>query len=401
MNPNHSDRAHAKLSASGSSTWLNCPGSVKAQEQYPNTSSSFAEEGTLAHEIADLCLKNRTDAEIYIGKTVGELKLGLGLKTIPDDHKITREMTDYVQEYLDYVLAHETEDTILYTEERVDFSHVVPDGFGTMDAAVLDSEDRILHIFDLKYGKGVKVSAFENTQGQMYAIGMVNELAFLEAFDTIRIHIVQPRMSNFDDWDITTDELNEFAEWVNERAMLAVSPNAPRIPGNKQCKWCQHAHNCVELKKFSEDLISNEFDDLDGEDVEITNISDEEKSRIITHKQTVLNFFKSIENHIYKILIEGGEFPGQKLVRKKANRIIPEDKQQELIEKYGDDAYNKKLKGIGAFEKLMGKKEFKPYAMNPEGKIVMVPETDKRERVIIQPDEDISDQFDEVTNEDF
>ena len=139
---------HAKLSASGSSRWLNCPGSVKAEEGYPNQpSSAFALEGTRAHEVADLCLKASCDADVYIGKKVL-------------DDVIDAGMAGYVQEYLDYVRSYETATSKLFTEERVDFSHVVPGGFGTLDAAVLDYDTKTCHIFDLKYGKGVKVDAF-------------------------------------------------------------------------------------------------------------------------------------------------------------------------------------------------------------------------------------------------
>ena len=102
-------------------------------------------------------------------------------------------MAHYVQEYLDYVRAHETKKTQLYTEERVDFSNIVPDGFGTMDAAVLDYDTGICHIFDLKYGQGIQVYSFENTQSQLYALGLLNELGFLDVIKTFRIHIVQPR----------------------------------------------------------------------------------------------------------------------------------------------------------------------------------------------------------------
>ena len=106
--------AHAKLSASGSSKWLNCPGSVQAEEKYPPQGSSiFALEGTMAHEVADLCLKNTADADFYVGHTV--------LKKV-----VEKDMAAYVQEYLDYVRSFEGNNTALMTEERVSFDHVVP-----------------------------------------------------------------------------------------------------------------------------------------------------------------------------------------------------------------------------------------------------------------------------------
>ncbi len=173
---------HAKLSASGSPKWLGCPGSVKAEEKMPDPGSSpFAVEGSRAHEVADLCLKAGTDAAMYVGKEVyGDIVPG--------------EMARYVQEYLDYVRAHETENTELFTEERVDFSNIVPEGFGTMDAAVFDPTIGVCHIFDLKYGRGVKVHAANNTQAQLYCLGFLNEMGWMAEIISFRIHIVQPRV---------------------------------------------------------------------------------------------------------------------------------------------------------------------------------------------------------------
>ena len=143
--------AHAVLSASGSTQWLSCPGSRKAQEGYEDKSSVFAVEGSRAHELADICLKDGGDAQGLLGEEImGE--------------DIPQEMCDYVQEYLDYVRSFEGDNTKLFTEQRVDFSNVVEGGFGTLDAAVLEYDTGLCHIFDLKYGKGVSVFAFENTQ---------------------------------------------------------------------------------------------------------------------------------------------------------------------------------------------------------------------------------------------
>lgn len=378
---NHKDRLHAKLSASGSSTWLNCPGSVKAQEPYPNTSSIFADEGTMAHEIADLCLSTRNDAEAYIGRTLKSLGIKIG--SYKQTHKIDKIMADYVQEYLDYVLSHETGNSELYTEERVDFSNVVPEGFGTMDSAVLDYGKRVLHIFDLKYGKGITVDAFENTQGQMYATGMLNEYGFLDAFDTIRIHIVQPRKNNFSAWDISVKDLITFGKWVAERADLALSGNAPRVPGEKQCQWCDARADCPALMKFAEDIVRSEFAAMDDEPLDAGMLTLEEKSLVLRHAKLIKKFISNIEDSAYEALSAGIDFPGMKLVRGSANRVIPAEAEFMLSEKLGDEAYNKKLKGIGELEKLLGKKEIAAIAVRPEGKIVMVASDDKRPAVIM------------------
>lgn len=389
----HTEKAHAKLSASGSSIWLNCPGSVEAQEPYEDKGSMFAEEGTMAHEIADICLSTGNDAEAYIGRTLESLKIKLS--QYKSTHKIEKIMADYVQEYLDYVRAHETENSTLYTEQRVDFSNVVPEGFGTLDAAVLVYDERILHIFDLKYGNGVTVDAFENTQGQMYGTGFYNEYGFLDAFDTIRIHIVQPRKSNFPYWDISVKDLITFGKSVAEKAALALTKDAPRVPGEKQCQWCDARYDCSARLKLTENIVRAAFDELDDNAPDANTLTIEQKGLILRHKKFIERFLKDIESSAYDLLSSGEPFPGRKLVQGTANRIIPFEAEAGLVDKLGEDAYNKKLKGIGDLEKLLGKKEVAAIAVRPEGKIVMVEESDKRSAVLMTSVASEFDKFDE------
>lgn len=376
---------HAKLSASGSSKWLNCPGSIKAEDDLnlpKEQSSVFAQEGTLAHEVADLCLKNRRDAEWYIGKKV--------LDTV-----VEKEMTDYVQEYLDYVLSHENKTSVLYTEERVDFSNVVPEGFGTMDAAVLDLTDGTCHIFDLKYGKGIRVDAFENTQGQMYALGLLNELGFMDDIKQFRIHIGQPRLNHFTYWDITVEDLIKFGEFVAERATLALSDSGPRVPGDKQCQWCKAKASCGALFNFTQEIISNEFEDLDGsEEIEILTITDTQKKAIIDNKGLIESFMKAVFASVQTTLMDGCSFPGYKLVHGRANRKWSDNAEEKLVGKIGDDAYKKSLIGLGAAEKLAGKDFVKGICYKPEPPLTMAKASDKRSAVSLGK---VDDEFEDIS----
>jgi len=366
-NINHSDRAHAKLSASGSSRWLNCPGSVKAEEAYKNESSIYAKEGILAHEVADLCLQKEKDAEFYVGKKV-------------TDRIIDLDMARNVQEYLDYVRSHETDNSKLFTEERVDFSNVVPGGFGTMDSAVLDYNAGVCHIFDLKYGKGVKVDAFENTQGQLYAIGLYNELGFLDEITSFRIHIVQPRIYNYCHWDITVNDLVKFGKWVAERAELALTPDAPRVPGDKQCRWCKAKGDCKAVAKFTEQIISAEFDNLD--DLDANSLTDDQKKTILDNKALIESFLKAVESDVFEKIESGEEFKGYKLVERRSVRKWVDGAEETLAEKLGDNAYEKKLIDITAAQKLIGKDEVNELVYKPPGKLTLAPESDKRKAVI-------------------
>ena len=377
---NHQERKHAKLSASGSAQWLNCPGSVKAQEAYPESQSSFfADEGTLAHELADLCLKKRISADFYVGQRIGKLKISVA--SFSPDHELQKDMCEYVQEYLDYVLSHETHKTTTYTEERVDFSNIVPEGFGTMDSAVYDPETKTCHIFDLKYGKGVAVDAFENTQGQMYALGFLNELSFLEDIEHFRIHICQPRIKNFSYWDISVKDLKKFGAWATERANLALSDNAPRVPGVKQCQWCSAKGDCKALAKFTQDMIMCEFEELEKGHED--KLSDEDKKKILDSKSMIINFLSAVEDSVYLKLVEGGEFNGYKLVEGRSTRQFTDDAEQFIVAKLGEEAHKKSLIGITEAEKKLGRDDMDKITIKPVGKLTLVPDTDKRQAVIM------------------
>lgn len=386
---NHNDRAHAKLSASGSARWLNCPGSVEAETGYEDSGSVFAEEGTLAHEVADLCLKAGDDADSYIGVTV---------KCNGRDNIIEKVMAGHVQEYLDYVRAFQVANTDLFTEERVDFSNVVPNGFGTMDAAVIDYNTRICHIFDLKYGQGIAVDAFENSQGLLYAIGLLNEVGWLGAFDSFKIHIVQPRKANYSEWFVTVEQLNQFAAFVETRAQLALSPNAARIPGDKQCQWCKHKANCVELKEHTEHVIGNLFDDLSLEALkpQIPVLNDGDKRSILLSKKLIEDFLKAVEKDVFDTLNDGGTFPGFKLVEGRSNRKMIDGAEAQLCHEFADAVYNFKLKGLGELEKIAGKPRIAELTYKPQGRPTLVPDSDRRP-ALVEPQ--VALEFDDLDGE--
>ena len=247
--------AHAKLSASGSEMWLNCAGSINAQIGYESKTSRHALEGTFAHEVADICLTDKIAPFSMVGSVICISENEKSYK-----HTIKKEMADYVQQYIDYIKLYQTAESILYTENKVDFSNIVPDGFGTLDSAVYRPEDNTLHIFDLKYGKGVEVTAEKNTQGMLYALGMINDMDWIYDFNDIVIHIVQPRIPSFTHYKTTKTELLEWSKYVSERANLALTDNAPRTAGEKQCLWCLAKNDCETLKKYRFNQIVADFD---------------------------------------------------------------------------------------------------------------------------------------------
>ena len=385
---NHQERAHAELSASGSSRWLNCPGSVAAVRHYPEKPSSiYALEGTLAHELADTCLTNKEDAEKYIGKKIL-------------DQEIEKDMADYVQEYLDYVRSFETKSTFLFCEDQVQFSNIVKDGFGTLDAAIIDYDNDTTHIFDLKYGKGVIVDAEENTQAMLYALGLINELDFLgPVTKNFTIHIVQPRVPNFSSWSIDLVALKQFAKNAKKAADLALTPGAPRIPGEKQCQWCDAKKDCLELKKFTEDLITAEFSDLDEFDMNAKekSLTDDQRREILKHSKLVAAFMAAVAEGVQERLENGESFEGYKLVEGRSQRKITDEGEVLLVKKVGKrKAYKSVLIGVTEAQKLTDKDFVDSITEKSAGKLTLAPETDKRPAATVIPVVDEFESLEEI-----
>ena len=370
--------AHAKLSASGSARWLNCTGSVKAEQSFKDSSSPAAEYGTCAHELADIVLSTGKDIDSFLGQTLNDAP----------SVKVDQEMIDNVQGYVNYVQSFGGEQ---FYEVRLDYSHLVPNGFGTSDAVVI--VDNVIHVIDLKMGKGVVVDAENNTQGMLYALGAVEEYGYLYDFDKVVIHIYQPRVSNFSTWELSILDLTLFGEYVTKQAIEALSDDAPRTPGDKQCQWCKAKATCPALLKHAEKTISADFDNLDDLP-DVDSLTPDKLSVILSNKKLIESWLKAVEEHISHTLLDGEEFPGFKLVAGRSlRRWANEDEAQEqLITLLDEQAFEKKLLTVAKAEKALGakrKKEIENLIIKPEGKPTLAPESDKRPSI-----NNCSDDFD-------
>jgi CRISPR/Cas system-associated exonuclease Cas4 (RecB family) len=369
---------HAKLSPSSSARWLNCPGSVAllSQLQPRQTESPVAREGTCAHELAELVLTDGGTAFDWEGKQLIE----------NNAHTVEREMAAYVQEYVDYVKQFDGEH--LY-EQGVSFSDWVPGGFGTSDAIIMHEGE--MHVIDLKYGKGVQVDAEQNTQGMLYALGALNEYGMIYSIDTVRIHIVQPRLDHISEWEIRAADLYKWAEWVRERAELANSDEAPRVPGEKQCQWCEAKAVCPELMKYTHDVIGCDFDALDVLAAPNT-LSDAQIRKAMDGKKLIAGWLEAVEAHIVNTLKDGKPFPGYKLVAGRSLRQWGDESKAEqvLVDELGDKAHERKLLSPAKAEKMLGKKKadvLEGLIVKPEGKPTLAPESDKRPAVTASADD--------------
>ena len=367
--------AHAKLSASGSAKWSLCPGSVFAEKDFPNTTSIFAEEGTAAHELAEIILRDDDELNLGIFSLFGV--------TLPESGvTVTQDMLDYVMVYVNYVKSISGE---LFVEQRVDFSHIAPEGFGTSDAIVIN--DSVMTIVDLKYGKGVRVDADNNTQGILYALGTVNDYGMLFNIKTINIVIVQPRLDHISEWSIGIDELNRWGERLKQAAELTATENAPRVPGEKQCQWCKAKATCPALNKLTESTLMTSFDNLETSKPET--LTDEQLRIALDNKKLILAWFDAIETIVTDRLTGGNAFNGYKLVEGRSNRAWRDEDAtaKALIGVIDmDKLYISKLISPAQAEKELGKSRaemLEDLITKPVGAPTLVPESDKRPSVTV------------------
>lgn len=368
---------HAKLSSSASKRWLGCPGSVKLSEHYPNGSSIYADEGTIAHGMAEGMISKDDKLvqkyEVEAAKFYGEH---------PELNGTFLEMKMILQPYVDYVFeeyaaqVHEDEAAQLMTEERVDLTEYIPGGFGTSDVVIL--RQGRLHIIDLKYGKGVSVSAEDNPQLKLYALGTLARFDMLYDIEDVVMTIYQPRLDNVSTDTIKAKDLYAWGEEViKPGAQLALSEDAPVHAGD----WCQFCPARYDCKERARDAM--ELQKYLGQMV----LSPEEIAEILGKIDRLTKFAEDIKDSALTKALDGEEIPGWKVVEGRSIRkyVGSEEEIVRQCEGAGYDQallYERKLLTITNMEKLMGKKQFAEvlgaYVEKPEGKPTLAPESDKR-----------------------
>jgi len=364
--------AHAKLSASGAHRWMNCPGSVAAEANLPDRSSIFADEGTLAHAICEHALINNMPVDAAALDTPPEF-LGLNL---PAD-VVDQAFLDACQMYVDYVNSLPGSQRMY--EVRVDFSLWVPEGFGTSDVVILDGNT--IRIVDLKFGKGVKVDADNNPQPLLYALGTLNDFGWLSDIEHIEMHIVQPRLDHISVCTVSKGDLIKFGERADQAARKALEDNAPRVPGEKQCRFCKAKTNCGALYQATADALMSDFDDLDPPPA--NTLSNDQLRKVLERKDLIVAWLSAVETHVTERIVNGEDFPGFKIVEGRSLRQWNDDENLtvRLERLLGQMAYVKKLVSPAQAEKVLGKSKkhlVADYIVKPRGKPKLAPSSDPR-----------------------
>lgn len=368
--------AHALLSPSSASRWLNCTAAPHLEADMPDVSSGFAVEGTLAHA--------------YCAK---KLKTFLGLPTEHEDKEIaeladyhTGEMDEYTDAYATIVIEKYnaaraiTPDAQLLVETRLDFSEHIPDSFGTADAIII--ADGTMDVIDFKYGKGVSVSAFKNPQMQIYALGAYDKFSFEYRIDRVRMTIIQPRIDNLSDYELSVSDLMAWTDEVlTPRAREAFSGQGTQTPG-EWCRFCKVKSRCRALANQSLKTA------LEKPDPQLLN--PQELADVLLKLETIKIWLTGIEEYALHTALSGTTVPGWKVVEGRSTRKITNPTAvSDALTGAGigrDLLYEpQELLPITELEKLVGKKQFAAlcaqWISKPQGKPTLVPESDKRQAI--------------------
>ena len=367
---------HALLSPSAAHRWMNCTAAPRLEATAPDSDSSYAQEGTLAHAICAHKLK------LWTGDT--NVKSELDEIQQLQDQYYSGEMDEYTETYKYIVLEKfnaaqsVTKDAQLLIETRLDFSDYVPEAFGTSDATII--ADGLMEVIDFKYGKGVRVSAVDNEQMKIYALGAYLKYCFEYRIDRVRMTIVQPRIDNLSEFEMSVSDLLDWAEnELRPKAVEAFSGKGKQNPG----EWCQFCKVKCGCKALAEKCTT-----IAQENPTPGLISPKKMATdILPWLAIVKAWAASMEGYALQQALAGVSYPGYKLVEGRSNRKITDDKAVIALlakEGYAESEFMKPavLCGIGDLEKLVGKKRLTAlcadYITKPQGKPTLTTADDKR-----------------------
>lgn len=361
---------HALLNASSAHRWLTCPPLPRLENFFEKEVSEVANEGTDAHRLSEYKLRK------VLGEKVRKPKLKY----------FDKDMDSYTDDYVNFIvetienIKKSTKDPIVLIEQRLDFSNYVPDGFGTGDCIII--ADKILHIIDLKYGRGVEVSAEENPQMMLYALGALNIYDALYDIDEVVMNIFQPRKYNISSSKKSVRELKNWADTVlKEKAELAFNGLGVVTYG----PWCQFSNCNVVLrarKDYHDKLMRFQL-------CSPHLLNDAEIEEVLEHIDDLVKWVSEIKEYATKITIENDkEWSNYKLVEGRSIRKIKdEERVAEILKENGyNDIYRTSLITLTELQKLLGKDKFNEllgdYIIKPEGKPTLVLKSDKRKEIV-------------------
>jgi len=388
-------KKHALLSASSAHRWLACTAAPHFEENFPDGTSTYAEEGTLAHSICELYARKKFTV-------MSTRKFNSELKKLQAAPLYAEEMLRTAEAYVDYL----TEKAMQYPtmphvamEVKVDLTEYIPDGFGTCDCIMIGGDT--LHITDYKHGKGVPVSAENNPQMRLYALGALRLYSAIygDQIKRVSMGICQPRLSHEASEDaLSTEELLAWGESIKPVAKEAFDGPGTFCPG-EHCRFCKGKAQCAAraasftgFEEFKDCVPLGASPAMQADYITTgyrpTNVlTDAEIGDLLIRAEGLVQWYKDLQDYASSALLSGNEIPGWKLVEGRSNRAFTDVDAavQKLIAAGYDEAliYDRKPKTLSELEKMLGKKTFAELlsdcVVKPKGKPTLAHVFDRRE----------------------
>lgn len=361
--------SHARFSPSAANRRIHCPPSLLLEEQFEEGESIYAAEGTAGHLLAEHLIRKH---------------LKMRTKRPTSDY-YTDELVEAVDQYVSFVIGEieaakqECKTPVFMVEQRVDASEYVEGCYGTADMVIVT--DKIVHVIDLKLGKGVEVHAEENPQLMIYGLGVLRMAESLYDIETVRMTIFQPRLNNSSTWDVSPDYLKRWGEEVLRPAGAQALIGAGEFSAGSWCRFCRARIQCRARAEAFLKLAQKEFS-------QPALLSDEEIADIISKADEIAKWASDVYAYAQDQAINNGKhWPGYKVVEGRSARKYTNE--QDVVDAAicagYKDIYKKTLIGITEMERLMGKDQFREIlghlVYKPAGKLTLVPESDRRDAV--------------------
>lgn len=387
--------AHTDLGPSGYDWYSKCTAAPAAVTHKSRSSTSFSIEGTVAHAVLAKALEEEKSPREYIGET-----WYIEEDDVSGFYEVTPEIGEEVDKAYDYVLDQKPIGGTMYVEQKMDLSKTMPDQKGTGDVICISRDWSELHVFDLKFGRGVLVLVDDNNQLKLYGLGAFDNYIPSEhrgKLQKVILHIMQPRLEYMGRWETTRGYLEKFRVKARETYNIVHDPERRSFnPGEKQCKFCPIRNTCRHLAKSQIKLVFNE-DEIREVPVyrDAAELTYQEQGALWPH----LDFIAAWANNMKKAMDDNARtgaavYPDLKLVEGKKGRREWKDENdvknfltylafEKDLDLDVDSFYNQYLMSPNQVEKLIGrknldKKEFSKLYSQGEGKPTLAPMHDPR-----------------------
>ena len=371
---------HALLSASAAYRWMHCTAAPRLEADFPDTTSTAAQEGTLAHAIAELKLRR------YALEPMAQSTYTRHHNKLKKEELYQSEMEGYTDEYLEHikkVLLSYPAKPYVAAEKRIDFSRYVPDGFGTADCLIMAPGE--IHVIDFKYGKGVPVDATGNAQMRLYALGALQAYQMLYGFKKVHMTIVQPRRPENGETirteTMTTEDLTAWGKDIVQPLATKAYSDAGEFAAGDWCKFCRARKQC---KARAEHYA--EFEPVAEDHADPRLIDMEQLGIYLNVAKELETWAKDMQDFALSSCLEGKLVPGWKAVEGRGSRIFTDqDDAFEVLRENGvpeEVLYTRVPLTLAQTEKAVGKKTFDELVgmlvEKKPGKPTLAPESDKR-----------------------